>query len=138
MPPSSIITFLNGVKTALRKMFEPDDPGSNIRERFPNAHQFFEGCFHMDWGCDSLTPDEVVAQDIKGTGKQMRVETLRELRQMSSEFDDDQLSDAIVLFDCCFDPERFWGISTRQWVDEIIVAFEESLKSDPPEADDSR
>jgi hypothetical protein len=99
----------------------------NTRDRFENAHQFLAGYFHPDWGDDYDEPEEVVAQFIKDTHRQTRIDTLRELREIIAEFHGPDLDRIMLGIGCFYNPERYRGVPMREWLEEVITELERSL-----------
>jgi hypothetical protein len=97
------------------------------RDRFENAHQFLGGYFHPDWGDDYNEPEEVVAQFIKDTHRQTRINVLRELREIIAEFQGPDLDRIILSIGCFYSPERYRGITMRDWLEAVIAELENSL-----------
>ena len=98
------------------------------RDRFENAHQFLAGYFHPDWGEDYNEPEEVVAQYIKHTDRQIRADALHELRQIVAEFHGQDLNKIILGIGCFYSPERYRDVPMHEWLEEVITELEHSLK----------
>jgi RNase adaptor protein for sRNA GlmZ degradation len=95
--------------------------------KYKNAFQFLAGYFHEDFSIEFNNPEMAVKKFIGENDAAARSEVIRELQDVLSNYEGENLEKVILGLGCYYSPKKHRNISMEEWLKEVITQIGTSL-----------
>lgn len=92
----------------------------------PSFANLMGGAFNQDWRDEWDSAEEIVTSVLGERTDQLR-SMLKDLRRIDRVCSDDDIDSLLFLLGSGFSPEADWGMSSKDWVQDLEVRLEREL-----------